>query len=58
VKEIDYMMRKETDIHKILERTNAVILKDGVGFARSDIKIADNIWRKLSYRRLNRSKAG
>jgi len=57
VEEIDHMMRKETDIHKILEHTNAIILKDGLGFAHSDIKIADNIWRKLSQRRLNRAKS-
>jgi adenine-specific DNA methylase len=54
--EIDQMMRSGTGIGKILEYTNNRILKEGWGFTASDIKIADNIWRKLSRRRLNRTK--
>jgi adenine-specific DNA methylase len=54
--EIDHMMRKSLGISKILEYTNNIILKDGYGFTSLEIKIADNIWKKLSQRRLNRNK--
>ncbi|MFC2155469.1 Eco57I restriction-modification methylase domain-containing protein [Acidobacteriota bacterium] len=56
IEEIDIMMRKKYSIFTILDHTNNLILKKGYGFAESDIKIADNIWRKLSSRRLNRGK--
>jgi adenine-specific DNA methylase len=54
--EIDHMMRKKLAISKILEYSNNIILKHGYGFTSSEIKIADNIWKKLSQRRLNRNK--
>ena len=56
LEEIDHMMRKKLAISKILEYTNNIILKEGYGFTSSEIKIADNIWKKLSQRRLNRNK--
>lgn len=56
VGEIDNMMRKKYNIFKILEYTNNKILKEGYGFNESEIKIANNIWKKLSSRRLNRSR--
>jgi adenine-specific DNA-methyltransferase len=51
---IDERMRNKTSIHKILEYTNLKILKDGYGFSTSEIKLANNIWKKLSDRRINR----
>ncbi len=53
--EIDQRLREKQSIHDILKYTNQVILKETFGFSDSDIQIADNIWRKLSERRLNRS---
>ena len=53
---IDQMMREKKNIDEILEITNKQILKDGFGFTDKEIKLADNIWKKLSSRRLNRGK--
>lgn len=53
---IDKMMREKKGIDEILKITNEVILKDGYGFTDKEIKLADSIWKKLSSRRLNRSK--
>lgn len=53
---IDTMMRDKKNIDEILKITNEKILKDRYQFTDEEIKIADNIWRKLSTRRLNRSK--
>lgn len=54
--EIDKMMRNKKDINDILKITNQLILKEGYGFSENEIKIADNIWQKLSKRRLNRNR--
>jgi adenine-specific DNA methylase len=53
--EIDEMMRKKSDVNKLLAFTNNLILKDGYGLSKNEIKLADNIWKKLSKRRLNRN---
>lgn len=53
---IDKMLRDKSDINDILKITNKIILKDQFGFSDKEIKLADGIWKKLSYRRLNRSK--
>lgn len=53
---IDKMMRDKKSIDEILKITNKQILKDGYGFTDKEIKLADSIWKKLSARRLNRSK--
>jgi hypothetical protein len=53
---IDKMMREKTSIEEILKITNTEILKKGYGLTDKEIKLADNIWKKLSARRLNRSK--
>ncbi|MBU3995854.1 MAG: hypothetical protein KKF42_08825 [Actinobacteria bacterium] len=54
--QIDQMMRKKKSIDEILKTTNDQILKKGYGFTDKEIKLADRIWKKLSSRRLNRSK--
>ena len=51
---IDSMIRNKKDISEILEITNKKILMDNFGLSSGDIKIAENIWKKLSDRRLNR----
>ena len=53
---IDIMMREKKSIDTILKITNEQILKNGYGLTDKEIKLADNIWKKLSARRLNRSK--
>jgi len=53
---IDEMMRAKKNINEILKITNEQILKTGYGFTDKEIKLADNIWKKLSTRRINRSK--
>lgn len=53
---IDTMMRKKKDIDEILKITNEQTLKQGYGFTDKEIKLSDSIWKKLSARRLNRSK--
>jgi len=52
---IDKMMRKKISIDKILITTNKHILKKGYGFTDREINLANKIWKKLSFRRLNRN---
>jgi adenine-specific DNA methylase len=52
--EIDAMMRKKINVDEILEISNKILLHDGLGLSAGEIRIADNIWKKLSSRRLNR----
>jgi adenine-specific DNA methylase len=53
---IDGMIRKNESIDSILKLTNKAILKDHYGLTQKEIALADSIWKKLSQRRLNRSK--
>ena len=53
---IDNMMRGKKNIDEILKITNKTILKDGFGLTDREINLANNIWKKLSSRRLNRNK--
>lgn len=53
---IDKLIRNKSDIDDVLKTTNQVILKEHYGFTQKEIKLAHNIWKKLSYRRLNRGK--
>ncbi len=53
---IDKMIRNKKDISEILKITNQKILKENFGFSDSKIKLADQIWKKLSSRRLNRGR--
>jgi len=48
---INSMMRNKTDVNKILEFTDEIILKKGCGFSDSEIKLVNNIWKKLLRRR-------
>ena len=54
--EIDDRMRDGTSIDDILSFTNQKMLKDSFGLSDKDIQIANNIWRKLSERRMTRGK--
>ncbi|MDP0589475.1 MAG: class I SAM-dependent methyltransferase [Candidatus Endonucleobacter bathymodioli] len=53
---INKMIREEKDVSKLLKITNEKILKENFGLTDSEIELADNIWKKLSKRRLNRGK--
>lgn len=52
--QIDQMMREGKSIDEILKFTDKIVLRKSYGFSEPDIKIANNIWKKLSARRLNR----
>jgi len=54
--QIDKLIRNKTDIEEVLKITNPIILKEHYGLTQNEIKLAHNIWKKLSYRRLNRGK--
>lgn len=53
---IDKMIRDKSDISELLKITNKKILKDNFGFSNDEIQLADNIWKRLSKRRMNRGK--
>jgi len=52
--EIDEALRKNENIDTLLKLTDKIILKDGYGFTEQEIKMANNIWKKLLNRRINR----
>lgn len=54
--QIDKLIRSKTDIEEVMKITNQVILKEHYGLTIKEITLAHNIWKKLSYRRLNRGK--
>ena len=51
---MDKMMRKKVNIDEILKYSDEIILREGFGLSSKEIKMANNIWKKLSARRLNR----
>ena len=53
---IDKMIRAKLDISKLLKITNEKILKENFGLTDYEVELADNIWKRLSKRRLNRGK--
>jgi len=54
--QIDELIRNKTDIEDVLKITNQVILKAHYNFSDEEIDLSHNIWKKLSFRRLNRGK--
>ena len=52
---IDDLQRKG-EIDKILEYTDSVLLREGLGLSGDEIKILHDIWDKLRNKRLNRNK--
>lgn len=55
IHEIDDLIRKN-DISKVLDLTDNILLRDGLGISESDIKTLNNIWQKLRDRRIFRNK--
>jgi len=56
INKIDNMLRKRNSIDQILEMTDKIFLAEKYGFSNLEIKMANNIWKKLSQRRINRNK--
>jgi adenine-specific DNA-methyltransferase len=54
--QIDELIRNKTEIEDVLKITNQVILKEHYGLTQNEVELAHSIWKKLSYRRLNRGK--
>ncbi|WP_417198935.1 Eco57I restriction-modification methylase domain-containing protein [Bizionia sp.] len=53
---VDKMIREKKDISELLKITNEKILKENYGLTNKEIDLAHTIWKKLSFRRLNRGK--
>lgn len=51
---VDKMMREKKNIDDIIKITDKLILKDIFNFTEEEISLANNIWKKLSSRRINR----
>jgi probable modification methyltransferase len=52
---IDDWQRKG-EVDKILEHTDSVLLREGLGLTDDEINMLHNIWDKLRNKRLNRNK--
>ena len=53
INEIDHLLRKE-NIYAVLDTTDRILLKEGLGLDDPEIKLIRNIWEKLRDRRNNR----
>lgn len=53
---IEESIRSKSDINELLTFTDSQILGNNLGFSNYEIKILNNIWRKLLNRRLNRDR--
>lgn len=51
---IDSMLRKKVGADEILDYTDEVILHQGMGLSKDEVKLARSIWHKIINRRLNR----
>ena len=56
IEKLDQMFREKKNIDEILVYSDEIILKKGFGFSDKEVKLANNIWKKLSGRRLNRKR--
>jgi adenine-specific DNA-methyltransferase len=48
----------ESGIEAVLDITDKVLLIDGLGLAKKEVKIIRGIWQKLRDRRINRKHSG
>jgi len=55
LEELDEMLRYGTDIDKIVETTDEILLQDRLGMSDSEVAMANEIWKKMRQRRLNRN---
>lgn len=54
--QLDGWLRQKTPIQTILQAMDKALLQEGYGFSERETQLANDIWQKLSSRRLNRSK--
>lgn len=52
--QLDTMLREKKSADEILDYTDEILLRQGMGFTEKEVKISRFIWRKLMSRRLNR----
>lgn len=55
IQQIDYWQRRG-EINKILEYTDSILLRDGLGMSEHEIGLLHSIWNKMSGRRVMRKK--
>lgn len=48
--------QREGEIQKILEYTDEILLRDGLGLSENEIELLHNIWNKMCGRRMSRKK--
>lgn len=51
---LDSMLRKKTKADEILDYTDEIILHQGMGLSKEEVKLARSIWNKIINRRLSR----
>ena len=51
---LDLMLRKKASADEILDYTDEIILHQGIGLSKEDVKLARSIWHKIINRRLSR----
>lgn len=51
---LDNMLRKKANADEILDYTDEIILRQGMGFSKEEVKLARSIWHKIINRRLTR----
>lgn len=51
---IDQMLRQKVSTEEMLDYTDELILRQGMGLTHQEVKMARSIWHKLMFRRLNR----
>lgn len=51
---IDRMLRKKASADEILDYTDEIILRQGMGLSEDEVKLARSIWHKIINRRLTR----
>lgn len=52
--QLDKMLREKTPVDKMLDYTDEVLLRQGMGFSEREVKMSRSIWHKLMGRRLSR----
>lgn len=56
--ELDAMLRSSEDIDDIVNKMDQILLIDRLDFSESEVEMANDIWKKLRNRRLNRNGSG
>src|SRR5574344_404263 len=51
---LDRMLRRKATADEILDYTDDIILRQGMGFSQEEVSLARSIWHKIVKRRLNR----